>query len=251
MSQPDVSTADDSDDESFHHPSWPERWTHPEFMVSHDERRARWFQQTWRKDKSRISVNFIGKFKWPWGFIIYRTVYTPESDKVWTSCLDKITRYIHWEIDHIDGPRVILEDRERWDRASWDQIRADFNAHLESLGVQVGDDVPRFTACLVIDEKCLQSIVRAYDNPEAQKGGSTMGMVSRMGFVGMIDPTYSESYSYCTTLYRGFMRVQINRLYNLAARQLTYFSMDEICPSVFGLGKVPVYNGRDGYEDDE
>ena len=66
-----------------------------------------------------------------------------------------------------------------------------------------------------------------------QKGGGTMGMVSRMGFVGMIDPTYSESYSYCTNLYRGFMRVQINRLYDLAARQLTYFSMDEICPSSF------------------
>ncbi|KAJ6110914.1 hypothetical protein N7486_003149 [Penicillium sp. IBT 16267x] len=238
-------------------------------MVSHDERRARWIQQPWLKDHDRTSVNFIGNFKWPWGFSIYRTVYTPESDKVWTSCLDKITRYIHWEIDHIDGSRyagqnpfpetiiketyksVIFEDRERWDRASWDQIRADFNAHSESLGVEVGDDVPRFTACLVIDEKCSRSIMRAYDNPKDQKGSSTMGMVSRMGFVGMIDPTYSESNSYCTNLYRGFMRVQINRLYDLAARQLTYVSMDEICPSVFGLGKVPVYNGSGGYEDDE
>ncbi|KAJ5901082.1 hypothetical protein N7504_007075 [Penicillium tannophilum] len=269
MPQPDIFTTDDPDDETFHHPSWPERWTHPEFMVSHDERRAHWIQQPWWKDRDRTSVNFIGNFKWPWGFMIYRTVYTPESNEVWTSCLDKITRYIHWGIDHVDGERysgqdpfpetiikesyknVIFDDRERWDEASWEQILADFNAYLKSLGVEVGSDVPRFTACLVIDEKCLQSIMRAFDNPLDQRGISKVGMRSRMGFVGMIDPTYMEGNSYCVNLYRRFMRVPISSLYELAARQLICFSMDEICPSVSGPGKVPVYNGSGGYEDDE
>lgn len=269
MAQPDISIADDSYDEPFHHPSWPERWNHPEFIVSHDERRAHWIQRPWWKDDDRTSVNFIGNFKWPWGFIIYRTVYTPESDEVWTSCLDKITRYIYWEIDHVDGDRyagqdpfpetiiketyknVILDDQERWDGASWDQISADFNAYLKSLGVQVGDDVPRLTACLVIDEKCLQSIMRAFDDPLDQRGVSTIGMRSRMGFVGIIDPIYIEGASYCNNLYRGFMRVSIDSLYDLAARQLTGFSMHEICPFISGPGKVPVYDGGDGYEDDE
>jgi hypothetical protein len=67
----------------------------------------------------------------------------------------------------------------------------------------------------------------------------------------MIDPTYSERYSYCTNLYRGFIRVQINSLYDLAARQLTCFSIDEIYPLVSSQGKVPVYNARKVYEDDE
>jgi hypothetical protein len=67
----------------------------------------------------------------------------------------------------------------------------------------------------------------------------------------MIDPTYIEGSSYCTNLYRGFMRVPIDSLYELAARQLTCFSMHEFCPSVSGPGKVPVYTGSGGYEDDE
>lgn len=261
MSQSIVSATEDSDEELFHHPSWPERWTHPEFTVSHDERRARWIQQRWLKDRKRTSVRFMGSFKWPWGFIIYRTVYTPESDQVWSACLDQINSCVRWAIDQHGAKyadqtperilketfkNVILQDQGRWDGSSVEQIRADFIAHLESIGSSIGDEVPRSTVCLVIDDECLQSIVRSLD--DAEHGG---GSGAPMGFVGMIDPNYAEGQSYCNMEYRGYMRVQIDWLYELVARQLIQFSMDEICPRVYddmrprviAPGKVPIYTG--------
>lgn len=38
-------------------------------------------------------------FKWPWGFIIHRTVYTPESDELWSACLNKIEECVRRETD--------------------------------------------------------------------------------------------------------------------------------------------------------
>jgi hypothetical protein len=84
-----------------------------------------------------------------------------------------------------------------------------------------------------------------------RRGVSKIGMRSRMGLAGMIDPTYIQCSSYCFNLYRGFMEVPINSLYELRARQLTYFSMDEICQSVSGPGKDTVYNASGENEDDE
>ncbi|KAJ6114350.1 hypothetical protein N7486_000128 [Penicillium sp. IBT 16267x] len=251
----------DSDKELFHHPSWPERWTHPEFVDSYEERRARWVQCDWYHDWRRTSVNFLHGVKWPWGFIIYRTVYTPESDRVWSACLDKIEESVRWEIDmhgkeYADQTpertlketfkNVILEDRERWDGASVEQIRADFIANLESVGSFVGEGISRTTACLFIDEACLQSIRNTFDEPENQRGSW-----APTGFVGIIDPQYTEGQSYCNMQYRGFMRMKIDCLYELVARQLTSFSMHDVCPRMFDdmrprvidPSKIPLYRG--------
>jgi hypothetical protein len=79
-------------------PSW-QPWTHPEFIIPRDERQSRWKSQGWFKDWERTSVRFIKRIKWPWGFIIYRTVYTPESDELWSACLNKIEECVRREID--------------------------------------------------------------------------------------------------------------------------------------------------------
>lgn len=249
------------DPQSFHHPSWPEPWTHPEFTVPPEERRALWQSQGWLQDRNRPSVQLIEKLKWPWGFIIYRTVYTPESDELWSACLDKIEESVRLEIDifgeeYTDNTperilketfkNVILEDRERWDSASVEQIRADFIAHLQSIGSSVGDDFPRSTVCLVIDDACLQSIRNTFDEPENNRGSW-----APTGFVGVIDPTYAEDESYCNMQYRGFIRVKITRLFELVARQLTWCSMVEVCPIMYhdmhprvvDPRKIPLYTG--------
>lgn len=249
----------DYEEELYHHPSWPKRWTHPEFADSSDERRARWIQQDWYRDRERISVNFMRGVKWPWGFIIYRTVYTPESDQVWSACLDKIEESVRRGID-VHGKEyadqtperilketfqnVILEDRERWDGASLEQIRADFITHLESIGSYVGQENARSTACLFIDETCLQSIRNTFDQPENNRGSR-----APKGFMGIIDPHYAEGQSYCNMQYRGFMRVEIDSLYELVARQLPYCAMHDICPTmhlrprVIDPTKIPLYTG--------
>jgi hypothetical protein len=200
---------------------------------------------------------------WPWGFFIYRTVYTPESDQVWSACLEKIDRYIHWEIDHVDGDRyadaedhgfperlvhetyknVILEDKERWDGASVAQIRKDFKDLIASRGARIGEVVPRYSVCLVIDQQCLDSIMNAFEDPEeSMHGGGPW-----MGFITMIDPMFVPGNF---DGYFGFMRVEINRLWWLTVQFNSSFSMRDICPRV-QPGKIPVYNGDLGYADDD
>ncbi|KAF4215114.1 hypothetical protein CNMCM8980_010651 [Aspergillus fumigatiaffinis] len=254
-----------SENRFFYHSSWPARWSHPEFTDSHTERYKRWSQQPWFKDGDRSAVQLVSLADdegWPWGFFIYRTVYTPESDQVWSACLEKINRYIHWEIDHVDGDRyagaedhssperlvhegykcVILEDKERWDGASIKQIREDFKNLVAARGAMIGEVVPRYTVCLVIDQHCLDSIMNAFEEPaESMHGGGP-----RMGFITMVDPMFVPGFEG----YFGFMRVEIDRLWWLTVELCSSSSMRDICPEV-QPGKIPVYNADLGYADDD
>ncbi|RHZ55926.1 uncharacterized protein CDV56_104155 [Aspergillus thermomutatus] len=123
-----------------------------------------------------------------------------------SACLEKIDRYIHWEIDRVDGDRyaeaedhgfparlvhetyrnAILEDKERWDGASIPKIREDLKDLVASRGAEIGEVVPRYTVCLVIDQQCRDSIVNAFEDPEESKHGGGPGK----GFVLMIDPMF-------------------------------------------------------------
>lgn len=138
---------------------------------------------------------------------------------------------------------VILEDKERWNGASVDQIREDFKQYLASIGVDAGSIVPRYTVCLIIDEKCLKSIMAAVEPEDQDTGGP------RMGVVTMVDPTYNPNDNYDNAGYRGFMRVEINELWWVTF-QLSAFLISEICPRI-ARGKIPVYNGHYGFADDE
>ncbi|KAA8644581.1 uncharacterized protein ATNIH1004_008786 [Aspergillus tanneri] len=66
-----------------------------------DEERNRRFGNK-AKNSRRESTMFINEIwpnTWPWGYIIYRTVYTPESDELFPAPLSKLDRYIHRRID--------------------------------------------------------------------------------------------------------------------------------------------------------
>ena len=103
---------------------------------------------------------------------------------------------MHWEIDRVYGDwyteaedqdhgfseklvhesykNVILEDKER--AASTEQIREDFKALIASRGAEIGDVVPRYAVCLVIDQHCLDSIImRAFEDPEESRHGNGPG----------------------------------------------------------------------------
>jgi hypothetical protein len=66
----------------YHHPLWPTPWFHPDFT---NEATQTWRKEPWYQE-NRLSQQFLYPpvpSKFPWGYIIYRTVYTPESDKLW------------------------------------------------------------------------------------------------------------------------------------------------------------------------
>lgn len=154
---------------------------------------------------------------WSWGYFIYRTVYTTQSDRVWSEYLEKLDRYVHLEIDRPDGERysgddsfpeklvhetcknVICEDKERYDGAWIELIRSAFNRLLAESAVVPGDVTPRYAVCLVIDEERSESILASSDDPEE----STHGGGPRTSFVVMVDPMYVEGKTYDNMGYRG------------------------------------------------
>jgi hypothetical protein len=153
------------------------------------EMRAHLAAQPGYRERRRLTTRFLRDLNTPkWGYAIYRTVYTPESDALFPLALAKLDAYVYREIgwDLYDDSRaahtpekppydpapnqeireryenVVLEDRERYDSASMDSIREYFRQWVEGQGKWVGDD-PRFQICLVFDDAAVRALSDAPD----------------------------------------------------------------------------------------
>ncbi|KFY82654.1 hypothetical protein V498_08515 [Pseudogymnoascus sp. VKM F-4517 (FW-2822)] len=169
---------------------------------------------SWHKDEfDRPCRSFLKRLRQrdeKWGFTIYRTVYTPGSDALFQSVLEKIKdclaislrselQSIHWRRDHprafgtgetpppliSAGPcdqvedqyePLVIEDREVWDGASIEDVRAHFRDTIFLEFLRSGDIAygpaekntiphtplaqdPKTSICLVIDMEALISMV--------------------------------------------------------------------------------------------
>ncbi|CAG8005795.1 unnamed protein product [Penicillium olsonii] len=198
----------------YHHPVWSQRWHHPELT---EEAFSKYQQEPWFKNAaSRPSHQILTEFfpyNLPWGFIIYRTVYTPESEELWPIVLERIAETLKGgamseargnetrveQLTFKSHKDVIISDPHRWDTASIPQIRSHFVEYLRKLNQTGCPDIPRLACCLVIDEKSLRSIIKD----------------ERRGFLGVIDGWYNPEERYDSASYRGFMRVQLIGLWSL------------------------------------
>lgn len=253
------------DDEFYHHPAWPQRWSHPDFT---DEAMVEWGKEPWYREKRRLTCQFLrssSPSQFPWGYIIYRTVYTPESDELWPIAMERLTRFMNDEIDYQMKSRrrkleedsrpeqlvkeshkdVIISDKKRWDGASIEQIREHFAAYLRATGIGMSVGMGRFGGCLVIDERSLKSIVATLDPDSRRESGDS----GPLGFVGLVDGRYKPEIKYDKPSYKGFMRVEIDTLWYLYVN-LDMVPTDEVCPGVRD-GLIPVYDGGDGKAHDE
>lgn len=125
-----------------------------------------------------------------WGFTIYRTVYTPESDAMFPKVLDRIREYVErivyadikmWRKKHpCEDPLDPTPNDELMKRYQNDVIEdpALDGADMDLIGSQFdkwvtdhmdterrGQCNTRFQACLVIDEQVLEDISRIPDDP--------------------------------------------------------------------------------------
>lgn len=146
---------------------------------------------------------------WLWGYAIYRTVYTPESDELWNSALDKLDRWMNYRIDaelrihkewaqdpyperviHESYRNVIIEDKDLLDGASVDRIRQHFKKWKETITGEPGEvhfgicSMGRFNACLMVDDRSLKSIVNGIEPGEREFGDP-------VGYCTMVDPAYN------------------------------------------------------------
>ncbi|KAJ5930941.1 hypothetical protein N7466_006434 [Penicillium verhagenii] len=251
-SDPNDQAKEPDEDEFYHHPVWSEseRWSNPEFT---DEGRARWRGEPWYKSETSSTAHrFITRnaqnFCYPWGFIIYRVVYTAESDRLWPLAMERLAYSLNLAIKDGSADRqgrpqqlvqtshkdVILSDAARWDGASIEQVRDHFAEYLRKTDQDVYPNEQRYALCFVIDEKALKSITAPGH---------------RVGWVGAVDGRFDPATKYEWPDYRGFMRVKVRSLWELYL-DLEGKHMWEVCPAP-PEGWIPVYASGERVGQDE
>lgn len=116
-----------------------------------------------------------------WGYVIYRTTYTPLSDARFPGIVEllnagmKHTLFLEYEystVGHEDRPRapfdsiwahhrqVIMDDRALFEGKSFDSLRLHFNGWVREQGKSPGA-LPGYALFLVVDEESLQSLSTA------------------------------------------------------------------------------------------
>ncbi|OQE46235.1 hypothetical protein PENCOP_c001G05339 [Penicillium coprophilum] len=121
-----------------------------------------WFSRV-RYDATSMPANEI-PHRWPWGYTIYRIVYTPEPDLYWEAAVDAIRANILATLDwqqhnnrrQDEQGGLVFEDKIRLDKATIARVREDFKASVDN---EVGALGNRFRWFLVIDEEALQSFI--------------------------------------------------------------------------------------------
>lgn len=109
-----------------------------------------------------------------WGYVIYRTTYTAESDTAFPQAIRYIEACLKNEFfkEVTQQPRyrnndipadvwskyksTIIEDPAQFDRASLETVRAQFEVWVDGQGMR--DRFNKYRVCLIIDDESLQTL---------------------------------------------------------------------------------------------
>lgn len=176
----------------------------------------------------------------PWGFDVYRTVYTAESETQWIAALEKLHSYVAKSVYHDvdeterrgyapENPQLnhtvmetycqdVIQGPE-FDGATDDFIRSHARASYEKRQEEeayLGLQRPRSIACIVIDEQSLKSII---DGTPPSNEIFWYGQVrpAPIAEVKMLDTMYDphdDDLEYPDT-FHGWIRVPCNRIWGV------------------------------------
>ncbi|KAF2434211.1 hypothetical protein EJ08DRAFT_646651 [Tothia fuscella] len=113
-------------------------------------------------------INYEEEWALSWGFFIYRTVYTAESEESWPTVLRKIQDYAVKGVKDKTEQRIKLEyrtfifDNVEFDGATIEQLR-DHNKEWALRNDLRGHVVAR--SFIVVDDDCLQVLMAAPEVP--------------------------------------------------------------------------------------
>ncbi|KAF4553449.1 Hypothetical protein D9617_7g031770 [Elsinoe fawcettii] len=165
--------------------------------------------------EERESVKFVDSFhlnvpEHYWGFVLFRTVYTADSQARWQEAIAKLktltTVLFQHELDKdpsldsepcdivADTFQLILQnDKEHLDGSSEQVVRSRFHTWLRQH--EDDEDVPfntRTSACLMIDEDSLESILAS---PEATPENFNELIEDDSAWVKVVAEEWSEELS--------------------------------------------------------
>ncbi|GFF52888.1 hypothetical protein IFM51744_07962 [Aspergillus udagawae] len=214
----------DSFTDFFHHKSWPEPWTSPDFPTDEPwQERDRRFQSYswWNADMMARFFAEYYEWMWTWGYFIYWTCYETVSEADWKEALQKLNACVYCFLQYCrifshpepirliyEGYRnVVIKDQEL-EGASVHQVQRlfdDWMTHHDQ------DGTPRLEICLMIDNKALQTILNA---PEPSEDGSFLFGVDA-GYVILINRRFQAGRirNPDRENYQGFLRLDITGLW--------------------------------------
>ncbi|KAH7309115.1 hypothetical protein B0I35DRAFT_441471 [Stachybotrys elegans] len=124
--------------------------------------------------------------KWCWGYTIFRTVYTPESNDAFPKAIERLNTYaklwadsdilIRWTSEEPKDPRPnadlasrwyndIIQDRDTLDGVSIDEVGRRFDAWVAENARRPPHQNIRYKACIMIDQESLDQIMMLPENP--------------------------------------------------------------------------------------
>ncbi|KAF7169849.1 hypothetical protein CNMCM5623_002448 [Aspergillus felis] len=252
----------DSFNDLFHHKSWPEPWTSPDFPADEpSQERARRFQSYpwWNADMTARFFAEYYEWMWPWGYFIYRTCYENVSEADWKEAMRKLDACVHCFLRYrrtfshpepirliCEGYRnVVIEDRELLEGASVHQVRRLFDDWMTRHD-QDGD--PRSEFCLMIDDKALRSIL---NTPEPSEDGSFLFGLDA-GYVILIDRRFQEGQIWSPDYenYQGFLRLDITGLWTFMNGDWNHDFWRKM-PHIPRPGLIPCTDGQRTHVEDE
>ncbi|KFY99471.1 hypothetical protein V500_01366 [Pseudogymnoascus sp. VKM F-4518 (FW-2643)] len=184
--------------------------------------------------QERIFLRSCGDY---WGFAIYRTVYTPESDLLWEGAIEKLDGYVHNSIwrymwiknievgegeDQLDPEptrevcaryrNIIMSDREKYDGASIDEVADHFTDWANDPNNDQSGNV-NMNVCLLIDEEVLYWL---RDAPLATTEVRTTEIADQNVCIKVIDTLFDpDDMSECDPRYRGWVLARLTTLWQL------------------------------------
>ncbi|KAJ4140848.1 hypothetical protein NW768_000052 [Fusarium equiseti] len=110
-----------------------------------------------------------------WGFVIFRTVYSEESQSQWDTYIEFLKASVEMDLESLElstllKPHLewtIIEDRDTLDNASKQHVREKFSEWASQRSVQRDGPrveeafqygLPRFRYCIYVDQKCLDTV---------------------------------------------------------------------------------------------
>jgi hypothetical protein len=179
---------------------------------------------------------------WPWGWAIYRTSYANTSDEDWARAIEKLDqacladlefferRWFENGASHVEmireGYRNVIFEDPALEGASEEVIQRRHQRWVDDHGLYVGNAVPRHTYCLLLNDRCVRSILASAEPrkptiPHYQPIPYVIGDPERLGMVGYVNvidcqfaPENPENeYG---EYYRGLVRVHLDCLFRFA-----------------------------------
>lgn len=228
----------------FHDESWSTPWHSSEFPPEEtfveriNRHRAK---PEWKDVPQWLDYESSKSGGWPWGWAIYRTSYVNTSDRDWARAIEKLDEACMADLEFYErswhrsgstcvemireGYRNVIFEDPALEGASEAVIQRRHEQWVASHGLGVFSGIPRLDYPLLLDDRCIRSILAsaAPRKPSVIEYGQGWPKINdkpggMVGYVNFIDTHFNpeDPENEYGKYYRGLVRVHLDCLAQFA-----------------------------------